>query len=49
MTPSGDFAGGQMTEVIRNISLLGHDDRAAMADYIAALPARQGPTPPKKH
>jgi mono/diheme cytochrome c family protein len=49
MTPSGDFAGGQMTEVIRNTSLLSQDDRAAMADYIAALPPRQGPTPPKKH
>jgi cytochrome c553 len=38
-----------MTEVIRNTSLLSQDDRAAMADYIAALPPRQGPTPPKKH
>ena len=49
MTPSGDFAGAQMTEIIRNTSLLGHDDRAAMADYVAALPPRHGPTPPKKH
>lgn len=48
MTPSGDFAGGQMAEVIRNTSLLSHDDRAAMADYIAALPPRQEPQP-KKH
>lgn len=49
MTPSGDFAGAGMAEVIRNTALLSHDDRAAMADYIAALPPRQGPTPPKQH
>jgi mono/diheme cytochrome c family protein len=48
MTPSGDFAGGGMADVIRNTSLLGHDDRAAIADYIAALPPVQGPAPPPK-
>ncbi len=49
MTPSGDFAGDGMAEVIRNTSLLAQDDRAAMAEYIASLPPRHGPTPPKKH
>jgi len=48
MTPSGDFIGGAMAEVIRNTSLLGVDDRAAIAAYIAALPPVQGPTPPPK-
>ena len=48
MTPSGDFAGGAMAEVIRNTSLLGADDRAAIAAYIASLPPVQGPTPPPK-
>jgi mono/diheme cytochrome c family protein len=50
MTPSGDFAGGAMAEVIRNTSLLGADDRAAIANYIASLPPVQGPPrPPKKN
>jgi mono/diheme cytochrome c family protein len=48
MTPNGDFAGGAMTEVIRNTSLLSQDDRAAMADYVFSLPPQQGPTPPPK-
>src|SRR5262249_56273812 len=48
MTPSGDFAGGPMAEVIRNTSLLSAEDRAAMANYLAALPPRQGPKPPPK-
>jgi mono/diheme cytochrome c family protein len=48
MTPDGDFVGGDMAEVIRNTSQLGKDDRAAIAAYIAALPPRQGPTPPPK-
>jgi mono/diheme cytochrome c family protein len=48
MSPSGDFAGGSMAEVIRNTSLLSPDDRAAIAAYIAALPPTQGPTPPPK-
>jgi hypothetical protein len=48
MMPSGDFAGGAMAEVIRNTSLLGSEDRDAIAAYVAALPPRQGPTPPPK-
>jgi mono/diheme cytochrome c family protein len=48
MTPSGDFAGGPMADVISNTSLLGADDRAAIAAYVAALPPVQGPTPPPK-
>ena len=49
MTPSGDFAGGPMAEVIRGTSLLGAEDRAAIAAYIASLPPLQGPPrPPKK-
>ncbi|MFY9758963.1 MAG: alkylated DNA repair protein, partial [Xanthobacteraceae bacterium] len=34
--------------VIRNTSLLGAEDRAAIADYIFTLPPVQGPTPPPK-
>ncbi len=51
MMPSGDFSGGAMAEIIRNTSLLGADDRAAIADYIFTLPPVQGPPPPpkKKH
>jgi len=49
MTPDGDFAGGAMAEVIRNTALLGADDRAAIAAYVASLPPVQGPPrPPKK-
>jgi mono/diheme cytochrome c family protein len=48
MTPSGDFAGGAMAEVIRNTSQLGADDRAAIAAYVASLPPTQGPPPPPK-
>ena len=48
MTPSGDYAGGAMAEVIRNTSLLGADDRAAIAAYVVSLPPVQGPTPPPK-
>jgi mono/diheme cytochrome c family protein len=48
MMPSGDFASSTMAEVIRNTSLLGADDRAAIADYIYSLPPVQGPTPPSK-
>jgi mono/diheme cytochrome c family protein len=46
--PDGDYAGGAMAEVIRNTALLGAADRAAIATYVAALPPRQGPKPPKK-
>ena len=48
MTPDGDFAGGAMAEVIRNTSLLGAGDRAAIAAYIASLPPMQGPARPPK-
>jgi mono/diheme cytochrome c family protein len=48
MTPDGDFVGGAMSEVIRNTSLLGKEDREAIAAYIVSLPPRQGPRPPKK-
>jgi mono/diheme cytochrome c family protein len=48
MNPGGDYAGDGMAEVIRNTSLLGADDRAAIANYIFSLPPRQGPTPPRK-
>jgi mono/diheme cytochrome c family protein len=44
-TPSGDFAGGGMAEVVRNTSLLRADDHAAIASYIASLPPRRGPKP----
>jgi mono/diheme cytochrome c family protein len=46
MMPSGDFAGGAMADVIRSTSLLSPKDRTAIANYVAALPPRQGPTPP---
>jgi mono/diheme cytochrome c family protein len=46
--PSGDYAGGAMTDVISNTSLLSAQDRAAIALYVAALPPRQGPNPPPK-
>jgi mono/diheme cytochrome c family protein len=45
--PDGDFAGAGMAEVIRNTAMLSADDRAAIADYILALPPRQGPKPPR--
>jgi mono/diheme cytochrome c family protein len=49
MMPDGDYAGGPMAEVINNTSLLGAQDRAAMATYIASLPPVEGPPkPPKK-
>src|SRR4051795_6016332 len=47
-TPDGDTAGGLMTRVIRNISQLSSEDRAAMADYLKSLPAVEGPPRPKK-
>ena len=46
--PGGDYAGGSMAEVIRNTSQISAEDRAAIANYIASLPPRQGPSPPKK-
>ncbi len=43
MTPSGDYAGGAMAEVIRNTSLLGADDRSAIAAYVTVAAAGPGP------
>ena len=37
-TPEFDMAGGEMAAVIRNISQLSDDDRAAIAAYVKALP-----------
>jgi len=48
INPAGDYAGGSMADVIRNTSLLGAGDRAAMAAFIAALPPVAGPAPPAK-
>jgi mono/diheme cytochrome c family protein len=48
MTPSGDYAGGRMAEVIRNTAELSTADREAIAAYILSLPPRQGPKPAKK-
>ena len=48
MMPSGDFAGSTMADVIRNTSLLGAEDRAAIARYISKLPPVEGPAPPPK-
>jgi mono/diheme cytochrome c family protein len=48
-TPDGDTAGGSMARVIRNISQLGAEDRAAIATYLKSLPAVDGPPrPPRK-
>jgi mono/diheme cytochrome c family protein len=47
-TPSGDYAGGAMTDVIRNTALLSAQDRDAIALYIASLPPRQGPKAPPR-
>jgi len=48
MNPAGDYAGGGMAEVIRNTASLSAADREAIAAYIASLPPRQGPKPPRK-
>ena len=47
-TPDGDSAGGLMVRVIRNISQLSAEDRAAIADYIKSLPPVDGPPRPQK-
>jgi mono/diheme cytochrome c family protein len=47
-TPDGDSAGGSMVRVIKNISQLSPEDRAAIADYIKSLPPVEGPPKPKK-
>jgi mono/diheme cytochrome c family protein len=41
-TPEGDSVGGSMYEVAVNTGLLTAQDRAAMAAYLKALPARPG-------
>ena len=46
MTPSGDYAGGAMVDVIRNLAQIDAADRTAIAAYVYSLPARQGPKPP---
>lgn len=47
--PDGNSAGGSMARVIRNTAQLGAEDRAAMAAYLKALPAIDGPSrPPRK-
>jgi mono/diheme cytochrome c family protein len=46
--PDGDSAGGAMARVIRNISQLSPDDRAAMAEYLKSLSPVEGPPRPKK-
>lgn len=47
-TPDGNSAGGSMTRVIRNISQLSADDRAAIAEYLKSLPPVEGPPRPRK-
>jgi len=46
--PDGDSVGGSMVRVIRNISQLSPEDRAAIAEYIKSLPPVDGPPRPKK-
>jgi mono/diheme cytochrome c family protein len=48
MTPSGDYAGGAMVDVIRNLAQIDAADRDAVAAYVYSLPARVGPKPPAK-
>jgi mono/diheme cytochrome c family protein len=46
--PDGDSAGGPMVRVIKNISQLGAEDRAAIAEYLKSLPPVEGPPRPAK-
>ena len=46
--PDGDSVGGSMVRVIRNISQLSSEDRAAIAEFIKSLPPVDGPPRPKK-
>ena len=46
--PDGDTAGGSMVRVIRNISEVSSEDRAAIAEYVKSLPPVEGPPRPKK-
>ena len=48
-TPDGDVVGGSMKSVIKNMAQLPDDERAAIAAYVKALPARaSAPRPVKK-
>ncbi|SHH69987.1 c-type cytochrome [Bradyrhizobium erythrophlei] len=47
--PDGDTVGGSMARVLRNISQLSPEDRAAIAEYVKSLPPVEGPPrPPRK-
>jgi mono/diheme cytochrome c family protein len=46
--PDGDRVGGEMVKVVRNISQLSAEDRAAIAVYIKSLPPVEGPEPPRR-
>jgi cytochrome c553 len=46
--PEGDSASGAMRPVIKNLSQLTPEDRAAMAAYLKSLSPVDGPTPPKR-
>lgn len=48
MTPDADRVGGNMIEVVRNISQLTAADRQAIAAYIKSLPPVEGLRPKKK-
>lgn len=48
MTPDADKVGGNMIEVVRNISQLSAEDRMAIATYIKSLPPVEGQAPVKK-
>jgi mono/diheme cytochrome c family protein len=48
MTPDADRVGGNMIELVRNISQLTAADRQAIAAYIKSLPPVEGLRPKKK-
>ncbi|MDP4595035.1 MAG: cytochrome c [Beijerinckiaceae bacterium] len=48
LTASMDSVGSSMADVIKNTSKLSKEDRAAMAEYIKTIPAREGPARPGK-
>jgi mono/diheme cytochrome c family protein len=45
---NGDYVGGSMTEVVRNMAALPDSDRSAIATFIKSLPARQSPPKPAR-
>jgi mono/diheme cytochrome c family protein len=47
-TPDDDNVSGAMARVIKNISQLPADDRAAIAEYLKSLPPVEGPPRPPK-